>query len=206
MDIDESLYSRQLYTISKEAMDAIKNTSVLISGMSGLGVEIAKNLILTGVKSVTLHDMGDVRLKELASNYYANESDVGKQRVEVVKDKLASLNPYVNVNVNTDFMSENLIKRHQIVVMCDQLPQTQINFNNIARQYRTKFIIANTIGLIGSVFCDFGNEFVVNDPDGETLSTGIILKVENETFITDDNETHKLCVGDKANIKIDNSN
>ena len=202
-DIDESLYSRQLYTISKETMDVIKNTSVLISGMSGLGVEIAKNLILTGVKSVTLHDLGDVRIRELASNYYSNLTDIGKSRVDVVKDKLASLNPYVNVVTNTEFMSENLIKRHQIVVMCDVLPQTQLNFNNIARQYRIKFIVANTIGLMGSIFCDFGNEFTVSDTDGETPSTGIIIQVQNGNYIT--HENHGLYVGDRVNIKIENS-
>ena len=98
MLIDESLYSRQLHTIGKDAMNAIGNTSVLVSGMSGLGVEIAKNLILTGIKSITLHDTGNVRIKELSSNYYANENDVGNSRVETVRNKLANLNLYVTVN------------------------------------------------------------------------------------------------------------
>ena len=60
-EIDESLYSRQLYVLGHEAMKKMQSSDVLISGMGGLGVEIAKNVILGGVKSVTLHDTAKVR-------------------------------------------------------------------------------------------------------------------------------------------------
>ena len=60
-EIDESLYSRQLYVLGHEAMQKMQSSDVLISGMGGLGVEIAKNVILGGVKSVTIHDAGKVK-------------------------------------------------------------------------------------------------------------------------------------------------
>ena len=44
--IDESLYSRQLYVLGKEAMARMAGSNVLIVGLSGLGVEIAKNVCL----------------------------------------------------------------------------------------------------------------------------------------------------------------
>ena len=34
----------------------MQKANILISGLGGLGVEVAKNVILSGVKSVTLHD------------------------------------------------------------------------------------------------------------------------------------------------------
>jgi ubiquitin-activating enzyme E1 len=64
--IDESLYSRQLYVIGVEGMKKIATASVLISGLGGLGVEIAKNAILAGIKTVTLHDQRAVTLSDLA--------------------------------------------------------------------------------------------------------------------------------------------
>ena len=39
-EIDEGLYSRQLYVLSREAMAKITKTDVLIVGLTGLGVEI----------------------------------------------------------------------------------------------------------------------------------------------------------------------
>ena len=38
--IDESLYSRQLYVMGHEAQQKMGSSDVLIVGMSGLGVEI----------------------------------------------------------------------------------------------------------------------------------------------------------------------
>ena len=42
-------------------------SNVLVSGMRGLGVEIAKNVVLAGVKSVTIHDEGVAAWTDLSS-------------------------------------------------------------------------------------------------------------------------------------------
>ena len=41
-------------------MRKMQSSNILICGLGGLGVEIAKNIILGGVKSVTLHDSSNV--------------------------------------------------------------------------------------------------------------------------------------------------
>ena len=41
-EIDEGLYSRQLYVLGHEAMRKMGVANVLISGMKGLGVEIGE--------------------------------------------------------------------------------------------------------------------------------------------------------------------
>jgi ubiquitin-activating enzyme E1 len=64
-EIDESLYSRQLYVLGKEAMKRMANSTVLIIGLSGLGIEIAKNLALGGVRSLTISDRKKVEVKDL---------------------------------------------------------------------------------------------------------------------------------------------
>ena len=51
---DESLF-RQLYVMGHAAQEEYW-VNVLLIGLKGLGVEIAKNIILAGVKSVTLYD------------------------------------------------------------------------------------------------------------------------------------------------------
>ena len=43
------------------------SSKVLVSGMRGLGVEIAKNIILGGLESVTIHDQGVAAWGDLAS-------------------------------------------------------------------------------------------------------------------------------------------
>lgn len=53
--------------LGHDAMKRMQNSNVLISGLRGLGVEIAKNVILGGVKSVTLHDEGVAEWRDLSS-------------------------------------------------------------------------------------------------------------------------------------------
>jgi ubiquitin-activating enzyme E1 len=79
-EIDEGLYSRQLYVLGHDAMRRMATSDVLISGLGGLGVEIAKNVILGGVKSVTLHDDAVCKLAHLGSQFYLTEVDIGEEQ------------------------------------------------------------------------------------------------------------------------------
>lgn len=42
-EIDESLYSRQLYVLGHEAMKRMGSSNILIAGLKGLGVEIGEH-------------------------------------------------------------------------------------------------------------------------------------------------------------------
>lgn len=66
-EIDESLYSRQLYVLGHEAMRRMAGSDVLVVGMKGLGVEIAKNVVLAGVKSVGVWDSEVVEVGDLGT-------------------------------------------------------------------------------------------------------------------------------------------
>jgi len=50
---------------------------VLVSGLNGLGCEIAKNVLLGGVKSMTIQDTKETTLWDLSAQYYLSDKDVG---------------------------------------------------------------------------------------------------------------------------------
>ena len=47
-EIDEGLYSRQLYVLGHDAMRKMGVSNVLISGMKGLGIEIGESAWICG--------------------------------------------------------------------------------------------------------------------------------------------------------------
>ena len=49
-------WSRYIGTMGIEAVAKQAEATVFISGLGGLGVEIAKNLVLAGCKEIILHD------------------------------------------------------------------------------------------------------------------------------------------------------
>lgn len=139
--IDEDLHSRQLAVYGRESMARMAQAKVLISGMRGLGAEIAKNVILAGVKAVTLHDADAVEVADLsggrcsvvpaslrrapltvpsldspppapAAHFYLHEDDVGKNRAEACRDRMQELNPSVTVTASSSPLNDGLISQH----------------------------------------------------------------------------------------------
>eukprot|EP00064_Thunnus_orientalis_P000855 superscaffoldBa00000050_g856 len=131
-DIDEGFYSRQLYVLGHEAMHRMGTANVLIAGMRGLGVEIAKNVILSGVNSVTVQDEGQTTWTDLSS---------------------------------------------QVVVLTDSSLDDQKRFGDFCHSQGIKFIVADTKGLCGQLFCDFGDQFEVLDTDGEMPVSAMIQDI-----------------------------
>jgi len=179
-EIDESLYSRQLYVLGHEAMKKMQSSDVLISGMGGLGVEIAKNVILGGVKSVTLHDTAKVVIGDLSSQFYLSESDVGKNRAESCVSQLAELNSYVPTTAFTGDLDEEYVKKFAVVVLTNSTLQEQVRISRVTHGAGIRLIIAETRGLYSQVFCDFGVDFVVTDTNGEQPLSAMISSVTRD--------------------------
>jgi ubiquitin-activating enzyme E1 len=112
--IDEGLYSRQLYVLGHEAMHRMQASNVLISGMGGLGVEIAKNVVLGGVKSVCIHDNKPITYKDLGTQFFVSEKQVGLNRAECTQPHLAELNVYVPVNVHKGELNDEFVSQFQV--------------------------------------------------------------------------------------------
>lgn len=197
-EIDEGLYSRQLYVLGHEAMRKMAHSNVLISGMRGLGVEIAKNVVLGGVKSVTIHDPGKTSYMDLTSQFFLREEDLGKNRAEVTQPRLAELNGYVHVTASTEPLDEAFLSQFQVVVLTNSSYEEQERLGEYCHNHNIKFIVAQTNGLFGKIFCDFGNNFVVTDPDGEQPITCMIADIEQPEGVvaTVDETKHGLEDGD----------
>src|SRR5271155_4580203 len=99
-EIDESLYSRQLYVLGHEAMKRMGSSNILIAGLKGLGTEIAKNIALAGVKSLALYDPERVVISDLSSQFFLHAEDIGKPRDVVTVPRVAELNAYSPVSVH----------------------------------------------------------------------------------------------------------
>lgn len=86
--------------LGTHGMYKIRSTSVLITGCKGLGIEVAKNLILLGVGRITLHDDTLVCLSDLGSNFCLSEFDVStNSRAKCSVETLRKLNEECEVSV-----------------------------------------------------------------------------------------------------------
>lgn len=69
-------------------------------------------MILAGVKAVALYDPSPVEIKDLGTQFYLAEADVGKPTAAACKDRLQELNKAVQVGV-IDAVSEHVLAPFQ---------------------------------------------------------------------------------------------
>ena len=121
-------------------------------------------------------------------------------RAEATAPRLAELNSYVPIRVVEEpQLTQEVVCRYQVIVLTDATLQQQLQINDFARASGTYFIAADVRGLFGSVFNDFGQDFICNDPTGEQPLSGMIVSVANdkEGMVTTLDETrHGLEDGD----------
>ncbi|OIR58837.1 MAG: ubiquitin activating enzyme E1 [Amphiamblys sp. WSBS2006] len=180
-DIDYGLYSRQFYVLGKEAMKRMSSAAILVVGMRGSGLETAKNVVLSGVKSVSVHDPEVCAFGDLSGNFYVGEDDIaaGRQRDEVCVQMLSKLNGHVSVSVHRGGLVD--LSGFDVVVCTDRTFSEGAELNQAARLAGAKFIMADTRGVFGAVFCDFGEAFTVVDADGEETPDIVVTGISQDT-------------------------
>lgn len=182
-------WSRYIGAMGIEAVAKQANASVFLTGMGPLGVEIAKNIVLSGVKRFTLHDDMDCNYIDLAGQFFLNETDIGKNRASACLDKIQQLNSYVKVDLATSLKAlplkeEDLLKMglkdYTLIVAVNSDYALQKELDKFCRKNKIFFIGCDCTGPFSRVFLDLGEKFEVLDKNGEELQEMMIKSISNE--------------------------
>ena len=161
-------------------------STVLISGIGPLGIEIAKNIILAGCKELILHDTESTSMADVSGGQFflseADISDKSKTRAQLSRNKLQQLNQYVKVTVldrDTDLVEYLVNSDTHIAVFTDNLVTPNNNqLIEINEKFRSRLqmIIADQHGLFSRIVTDFGSKgHIILDKDGEER-TDVMIK------------------------------
>eukprot|EP01087_Luapelamoeba_hula_P012828 TRINITY_DN3622_c0_g1_i1.p1 TRINITY_DN3622_c0_g1~~TRINITY_DN3622_c0_g1_i1.p1 ORF type:complete len:1066 (-),score=192.27 TRINITY_DN3622_c0_g1_i1:111-3308(-) len=182
-NIDLDLYSRQYYVYGGKAMSRLAEANVFLSGLSGVGIEIAKNIALAGVNSLTLHDPQPASYLDLSTQFFLSEADIGKSRADVVAAKIRELNAYVKIDVFSGDINTHPVeyfKQYKCVVLTEVPLETQVRINDYCHKEGIAFASAEVRGLFTWAFCDFGDKFEIHDKNGEEPVEVMIEGVTSE--------------------------
>lgn len=170
-------------------MGKLIKMQVVIVGVKGLGVEVAKNLILAGPKSVSLFDPSVTEMRDLGSNFYTEEKHVGKvSRADACLGKLQELNPYVKVDVLKDEAAlyamiesgeAHVVCQTHSLFMIDGAPKflDQQVMDAKCRAKKVGYIGSEIHGPWGYAFVDYGPEHTITDQDGEQTKSFICVMI-----------------------------
>src|SRR4051794_25702564 len=116
---------------------------------------IAKNLVLAGVKSVTLYDPERVKISDLSSQFFLKETDIGRLRSESCAPHLAELNQYVPVTCLEGELRNELLTQFKVVVVTELPLKKQLEINDFCHANGIHFISTEVRGLFGYVLSFF---------------------------------------------------
>uniref|UniRef100_A0A914WGT4 SUMO-activating enzyme subunit 1 n=1 Tax=Plectus sambesii TaxID=2011161 RepID=A0A914WGT4_9BILA len=161
---EAALYDRQIRLWGLEAQNRLRNSSVLLVGLSGAGAEIAKNLMLAGLKSLTLMDHNNVSEGDRDAQFLAPVDTIGQNRAEASRLRTEQLNPMVQVIVDTDALESkdaDFFEKFNLVCLVNQAYEQIERVNEICRKFNIKMCAAGVYGWFGYGFSDLlEHEFI----------------------------------------------
>lgn len=110
---EKERYRRQIMLagFGEEGQEKLKRARVLIIGLGGLGCAVSTYLTIAGVGRMRLIDRDMVELSNLNRQFLYGHQDIGRPKVDLVQEKLAALNPNVQIEgLMVEIKEENLSK------------------------------------------------------------------------------------------------
>lgn len=127
--------------------------------MKALGNEVAKNLVLAGIGSLTILDYELVKEEDLGAQFFISDEDIGTNRAQAAAPQVRKLNPRVNVvvdtdNINSKALTPSYFAAFDIIIATDLEADTLNIINTATRVIHKPFYAAGVHGLYGFIFSD----------------------------------------------------
>lgn len=98
MEILPHRFSRTELLIGKQSLCKLREARVAVFGVGGVGGYVVEALARSGVGQFDLIDNDVVSLTNINRQIIATQDSIGRQKVEVMKERILSINPEAKVN------------------------------------------------------------------------------------------------------------
>lgn len=100
--------SRFEVLVGSENLQTLKNKSVFILGLGGVGGYVCEALARSGVGRLVLMDFDSVDVTNINRQIIAMHSTVGRKKVDVMKERVLDINPDCVVDLYDMFLEDDL--------------------------------------------------------------------------------------------------
>ncbi len=93
--------------IGNDNIEKIKNSSVIIFGVGGVGSFCVEAIARCGVSNIHIVDDDTISITNINRQLIATHSTIGKDKIEVVKQRILDINPNTNVTTFKTFYTKD---------------------------------------------------------------------------------------------------
>lgn len=142
----------ELYTRSKGLLEvgALEKKRVLIAGLGSGGASIAVELAKAGVGNFELIDFDRVELHNI-SRHIAGVNELGRLKINVVRDAILAKNPYARVNTYDFDMNkeltivDSLVQSSDIIIAATDSLTSRYNLNSLIIKHKKTGLFGRAI-------------------------------------------------------------
>lgn len=163
-------FERNERIIGKEAQDKLKNASVIVFGIGGVGSYVCEGLARAGIGSITLVDKDCVDITNINRQIPALHSTLGKPKTQVMADRIRDINPDCYIDTVDVFY----------------LPENRDSIDFASYDY-----VVDAVDTVTAKICIIEEAKAANVPVISSMGTG--NKLDAGRFIITDIEKTKVC-------------
>ena len=97
--MEEEWKSRTELLIGKDNIQKLANSKIIVYGIGGVGSFAVEGLVRAGIENIILVDNDVIASSNLNRQIHATISNIGKLKVECMKERILSINPKVRVEI-----------------------------------------------------------------------------------------------------------
>ena len=171
-----SRYSRllELKDIDLEQFLSLAQKRVIIIGVGGVGQHVSTYLLTNGVTNLTIVDYDKVELSNLNRQILLTELDLGKLKVDVVKNALLSRNSDAHINsINLKVDESNideLVKDYDLVIDAVDNWKSKLVIAKACKDNKVPFLHIGVDGYKGQ-YCLFKNKSLLDIANSDIISS-----------------------------------
>ncbi|XBW35268.1 hypothetical protein QEN19_000836 [Hanseniaspora menglaensis] len=191
--VDVELYDRQIRLWGLSTQQLILNSKVLVVNLNGLGTEIVKNLLLSGIGNITVLDEHEIEISDVNTYYnqfFIYNSDLSKvdttkkyKRLDFAEKNMKDMNPRCNLQVFTDssekkLLDKEFLKNFDLVITTEILNNELLSkINLLTRDIKIPLYICQSFGLSSFIFVDYiQKESILEKPLDAKKDTAQIIR------------------------------
>ena len=147
------IFSRNILFRGKEKQEIVRNSSILIAGIGGLGCVVSEILVRSGIGKLILVDFDIVNGSDLNRQILYDHNDIGKPKAEIARNKLKAISDHSDIiPLQIKITESNLIefKNHYFNGIADCLDNFESRFALERLLRKDQFLVH------GGVESDFG--------------------------------------------------
>lgn len=132
-----------------EGMDQLRQTKVIIFGVGGVGSWCAESLVRTGLTHLTIVDGDTVCASNINRQLMATMETVGSVKVEVLRQRLLSINPDAQITARHELFNESSVASFELDsydIIIDAIDSLNDKASLILHSCRTKARLFSSMG------------------------------------------------------------